>query len=348
MKRCSKCQEEKPATLDFFHADKHGPGGLTSQCRVCRQAYKAEQRAKNRRPGEVLPEGYKRCRKCREVKPATLEYFHARKEGAGQLHPRCKECVNAARRTSTLDDVPEGYKRCRKCREVKPATLEYFDKEERRLRQPYGLKYLCKACRAAYIRQRRKERHEQLITYERKRRHAKRAHINASRRKWRDTRKEAVRTYHRIYYTQRREWNSERKRNAYIANKEHFLRRNHRSRMAHIEQRRQYDREYSRRNRAQENHRKKLYKLRLRGVPGTHTLQDIADLYQQQEGKCYYCQKSLNGKYDVDHIIPISREGATNTKANLALACPTCNRSKNNKTPEEWRQWRRIVGLDSD
>lgn len=46
LKRCSKCGEEKPATTDYFHADKHGrysrPDKLRSQCKACVSKYNRE------------------------------------------------------------------------------------------------------------------------------------------------------------------------------------------------------------------------------------------------------------------------------------------------------------------
>ena len=48
---------------------------------------------------------------------------------------------------------------------------------------------------------------------------------------------------------------------------------------------------------------------------------------------CVYCggQDSL----EVEHLIPLSR-GGDHTKENLAVACRSCNASKNSKTPLEW------------
>ncbi|MEH1946947.1 HNH endonuclease [Nostoc sp.] len=46
--------------------------------------------------------------------------------------------------------------------------------------------------------------------------------------------------------------------------------------------------------------------------------------------RCEYCQAPevvFNFPFEVEHIIPISRQGA-NTKANLALACRSCNLRK--------------------
>ena len=51
---------------------------------------------------------------------------------------------------------------------------------------------------------------------------------------------------------------------------------------------------------------------------------------------CVYCGNN-SGPFDVDHIFPKSR-GGDDCFSNLVCACQTCNRSKNNRTPEEWRE----------
>ena len=50
--------------------------------------------------------------------------------------------------------------------------------------------------------------------------------------------------------------------------------------------------------------------------------------FGQQDGRCYYCQKSLIGiRTNVEHIVPRSK-GGTNDPKNLVLACWKCNKSK--------------------
>ncbi len=78
------------------------------------------------------------------------------------------------------------------------------------------------------------------------------------------------------------------------------------------------------------------YDLRVKKAGGVFTKQDIDDIYWKQNGKCAYCDKELNGKFSIDHILPVSR-GGTNWPNNIALCCSSCNSSKNNKTIEEWK-----------
>lgn len=41
-RKCTKCEETKPATLEFFHAYKRSPDGVRSVCRICRAKDHAE------------------------------------------------------------------------------------------------------------------------------------------------------------------------------------------------------------------------------------------------------------------------------------------------------------------
>jgi len=77
-------------------------------------------------------------------------------------------------------------------------------------------------------------------------------------------------------------------------------------------------------------------KFRLRGAGGHHSVYDIRKQYTNQNGCCYWCSKELNGVYQVDHVIPITR-GGTNWPDNLVVACSFCNISKHNWLPySEW------------
>ena len=82
------------------------------------------------------------------------------------------------------------------------------------------------------------------------------------------------------------------------------------------------------------NERKKAYKHKKRGAGGFYTSTDIANIYTAQRGKCF-CSIGLAGRFEIDHVLPVSR-GGSNWPANLQLLCVSCNRSKSDKTMEEW------------
>lgn len=53
---------------------------------------------------------------------------------------------------------------------------------------------------------------------------------------------------------------------------------------------------------------------------------------ERDEDRCQYCGAPAT---EIDHIVPVSRGGMTNLD-NLACVCGPCNRSKGDRTPEEW------------
>ena len=69
LKRCPMCPEDNqwhPATAEFFYRNMKSRDGFNTPCKRCQKDGK-------KHPIEVLPEGYKRCTDCKEVKP--LEDF---------------------------------------------------------------------------------------------------------------------------------------------------------------------------------------------------------------------------------------------------------------------------------
>ena len=63
---------------------------------------------------------------------------------------------------------------------------------------------------------------------------------------------------------------------------------------------------------------------------------DILRLLEQQAGECAYCHHPFpGGRFETDHVIPVSR-GGPHVLSNIVLACLACNRSKGTMTSEEF------------
>lgn len=61
-------------------------------------------------------------------------------------------------------------------------------------------------------------------------------------------------------------------------------------------------------------------------------------IYERQNGKCIYCGEHRNISYmTVDHIIPLSRDGADDI-GNMRCACKKCNGFKGNMLPIEFSE----------
>lgn len=82
------------------------------------------------------------------------------------------------------------------------------------------------------------------------------------------------------------------------------------------------------------NHKRRAQK---HAAAGKFTKRDLEAKLILQDQCCYYCLIPLNGRYTIEHKIPLSR-GGSNWPANIAAACERCNFRKNNKTVLEFRQ----------
>lgn len=79
-------------------------------------------------------------------------------------------------------------------------------------------------------------------------------------------------------------------------------------------------------------------RARQAGKSGRLTIERLRHRIYDSGGKCQWCTVSLIGHpFEIDHIIPLYRGGG-NIPDNIAVACPTCNRSKSAKHPARFAQ----------
>ena len=76
-------------------------------------------------------------------------------------------------------------------------------------------------------------------------------------------------------------------------------------------------------------------RARIVEVGGSFTAEDIRNMYTSQGARGYYCSVSIEDKYEIEHMTPISK-GGSNWIDNICLACVQCNRSKHVQTAEEF------------
>lgn len=219
---------------------------------------------------------------------------------------------------------------CFRCKGELPATTEYFSP---RANAKDGFSTYCRACKASYMREYQKSykpKPQPVVTDGIKRCSScerdlpattehfyrakvgkygimaicKRCHLERHRQYHQENREHLINVAS-LYQRENREYVRTRKRLYYRANPEKARELDHRRR------------------------------ARKRNAEGSFTKEDVQLMLRQQKNKCWYCQKKLNGKYHIDHRIPLSR-GGSNNPSNLVLTCPKCNLSKNDRLPHEW------------
>ncbi len=218
--------------------------------------------------------------------------------------------------------IPEGYKRCSrgdKCAHPNGPILPLAEFYKSRSEKD-GHGHACKACRHEYNVKTRDGRRE----YDRQYKDKNRERITQRRRKYTARTRERKAAYDRAYYQ---------------ANKERIREREKEYRQRNRERENSWRRVYMKENRARFRDRNtaavRRRRARRHGADGFHTEQDIRFIYDRQGGRCWWCQCELNGTYEVDHRVPLSR-GGSNDPSNLVVSCMSCNRRKHNKLPHEW------------
>lgn len=97
-----------------------------------------------KRPKEDIPEGYKRCPRCKEILP--INRFGKKNQNKNTIDSYCLQCKNdmfkerkvKKEAQQTKKDIKE--KKCTKCGQVKPIEEFYYRKKENRY---YSI---CKEC----------------------------------------------------------------------------------------------------------------------------------------------------------------------------------------------------------
>ena len=198
-------------------------------------------------------------------------------------------------------------KHCLGCCKDYPATTEYFSKNKD---GKFGLHSQCKMCRSQYNKNWREENAERHAKNARTWQENNREKVAAKTQRWRERHPERVKEYtesrdKNIVRDAMRRWRKRNPDHKYVRTPEQIKAGNNRRRM------------------------------RTENAEGNITATDIRRQYESQNGKCWWCGCELNGKYHMDHVIPLSR-GGENGPENIVASCPPCNLSKGSRLPQEW------------
>jgi len=306
MKQCTRCKKHKPATTEFFNRKRKT--SLNSWCKQCMTEYMREKRGTPEPP----PDGYKQCSVCKQVKPATREFFERSRTFQRQRESKCRQCQERIA-IDNREDSQQSLRQCSACEKWKPATIEFFHQRNAR---KSGLSSWCIDCHLGYNQAHIEKRTQYNFDY--RQTHKEEARLSLKR--WKENNKEYIRTRSRRYYIENKERMNEH-------GKQHYR--------SHREQRKALNR-----NR----------RARKKAIPGTLTASQVQHKLRLQHFRCYYCSAKFerkNGKYiyHLDHIVPLSRPeaGPRHDMSSTAIACPCCNLSKGTKLPHEWPNGGRLL-----
>jgi hypothetical protein len=257
-------------------------------------------------------------------------------------------------------------RRCTKCGEEKPATAEYFYRNNRRNKE--GLFSHCIAChkkRHAENRERLNEINRQSYARHREERNAvsrayhesHRADISQQKQQYYIENKERIQQYRRG----NRDMLRASGRRYYELHREHYRELN---RLYHIEHReailehkRKTGPEYRKRNVdvRRERHRKwrmaninrcrlagSKRRARVRSLPATFTHEQWLFCLEYWRNRCAVCGHQLRDLFGhiephFDHWIPITNPACPGTTAdNMVCLCSDCNLSKHDKDAKQW------------
>lgn len=311
IKQCAHCKEWKPATKIYFSACRRAKDGLASWCKVCDSNYHNSYRKKH-------------ADKFRQARQARSQRTRDEREQRFILNP-------------------DSRKQCIKCLEWLPATPAYFHRDATK---QDGLKSACKAC-SGYRETFGLARAPKVILPPGKRQctECKQVYPETAqyffpenrRGGYRSKCKQCQSAQDKAYYVANKEQHSAFMKQYYNVHLEEYQKRARVERVRNPGGQKIRQKRYAERNREKLREHTRSRRAKLKNASGSHTAEDIRAQYERQNGLCYWCNKTLD-KYHVDHLIPLSR-GGSNDPPNLVVACPTCNMSRNNKLPHEWRRF---------
>lgn len=156
----------------------------------------------------------------------------------------------------------------------------------------------------------------------------------------------------KCWVSENKDRNNEVKSKYYEDNKEHILEYKKQWRIDNLERKKKADAEWQRNNKEKVAERNRKWQIKNkdkfraytakrrakeRETGGYHDEADILEHLLMQGWMCASCKCDLRkAGYEVDHIIPVSK-GGSSWPDNIQCLCRSCNRSKGNKLPEDWR-----------
>lgn len=221
---------------------------------------------------------------------------------------------------------------CSQCKQEFPLTDDYWYKDNR---HKDGYHSCCKRCHNKGTTENYRNNGDRINANRRQKRHENPDEYRKKEREWRVAHPDDLRIYRERY----KEKYPEKKREHRIRWKLNNPEKNREIKIKWIgnnrDKVRMYARNWVNRNPKTVLRNTHIRRARYKNADGSYTLEEIQQLFEFQNGKCFHCQCDINSYYEIDHWIPLSR-GGSNWINNIRLLCKFCNRSKGNKLPHEW------------
>lgn len=235
----------------------------------------------------------RKCNKCGEIKPLTIEFFRESKRGKDGFRRDCRVCEAIAALKWYNDNKARSLEQKKK----------YRNDNLEKLRESYNnYNNKNKEKRAEWYKQNRKEIDARRFEYK------KQWEKNSKRRK-----------------LQKKQWNNEHKEKT----SEYSKKYRDKNKNKLLELRKQW----GKCNRDKLNINEHRRNAKRRTLPSTLNDEQWEDCKQFFDYKCSYCGMEL--PLEQDHFIPISREGEY-THNNIIPSCKSCNCSKGNRLFKNW------------
>jgi hypothetical protein len=313
------CRKHSPNStvlcVGMFHRDNSRKDGLTTACKLCRNAYHKEyrSRAEVQEQERVYRQAYgreyhlrnrdrilaqKRAYNRRPEVQAHLREYHKTYDNRADVLQRNRE---RGRRYYQRSEVRERYR--------VNFQQNYSDPEWRARKEARNKAYYSRD----EVRERMKARNR---AYDKARRSLPGV-------------QEREHAYRKVYYSRPE---VQEKRQSY-------------------EKKRRLHPAWPERRRAKDAHRR----ARKNGAPGSYTIAQIREQLKRQRYCCYYLRcgqskfpkdktSSYGYRFHIEHVVPLSRteHAPRNDMSNIVLACEDCNLSKRNKLPHEWIEGGRL------
>ena len=225
------------------------------------------------------------------------------------------------------------YKKCSKCKEVKP--IEEFHNDKTRAD---GHRNWCRICAVKHRRQYYKDNKdaiaqyyednkEAIAKYGRQYRKDNKDIVAERNKQYYEGNKDTIAEKHKQYYEGNKDTIAERKKQYYEGNKDTIAEKH----------KRYYKTFLGRKAIKAGSQNRRARKKKAEGKITKTVVLQVEENNRQEYGKlaCVYCGAAVSDDYHLDHRVPLAR-GGDNTIENLAIACPTCNLRKHTKTDEEF------------